>query len=183
MRTLKSGTVTANGYLASHAKRTFRSIALMCGLVFGTFGVTLAQPVLSPPAPVAYSGSTEDWTVLTMAPDGAWGAATDEYVNLAIARAIANCKKMTRAELGCGAAFKAIQAGWSLGFRCGEENIIVAESTLSGAEQAAINGEISLRQEYVPQMPPCRRVVTVDPRGVIVDRPLDVSERVDIQRR
>ena len=107
-----------------------------------------------------------------MATDGSWGVATDELISSAIARAIAGCKRMSRAELGCGAAFKAIQAGWSLGIRCGEENIIVAEITLGSAQQAAINREIDLREFYVPHMPPCKRVVTVDPRGVIIDKTL-----------
>ena len=42
-----------------------------------------------------------DFTVLTMFGD-AWGSATDPAINRAIVRAIANCKAMSGAELGCG---------------------------------------------------------------------------------
>ena len=69
----------------------------------------------------------DDWTVLTMAPDGSWGAATSISINRAIAAAIANCKMEYQREIGCGAFFTSIQAGWSLGIRCGRENIVVAE--------------------------------------------------------
>jgi hypothetical protein len=71
-------------------------------------------------------------------------------------------------DTGCGAMFKTIQAGWSLGIRCGGENIVVAEKTLAGAEQAARGREVELRQLYVPDMPSCRRVVAVDPTGSAV---------------
>ena len=39
----------------------------------------------------------------TMAPDGAWGTATDPRINRAIYLAIGNCNAMSGAELGCGA--------------------------------------------------------------------------------
>jgi hypothetical protein len=183
MRALKSEPGIVNRFPVFWIRRTFLRNALMFALVFGTFGATFAQPASSPSAPVLFGRAADDWTVLTMAPDGSWGVATDEWISSAIARAVAACKKMSQAELGCGAAFKAVQAGWSLGIRCGEENIIVAEMTLGSAEQAAINRETYLRQSYVPHMPLCKRVVTVDPRGVIVDKTLGVSGQVDIHRR
>jgi hypothetical protein len=111
----------------------------------------------------------EDWqhdfTVLTMAPDGSWGAATEPHINRAIAGAIASCKAMSRAQLGCGAYFTSIRAGWSLGIRCGREIIIVAEKILADAESRAIRRETKLRE--VRDMPACARVVMVDPNGVI----------------
>jgi hypothetical protein len=58
-----------------------------------------------------------------LVPDGAWGAATDPFVNRAIAGAIAKCKAMSGAELGCGAFLSSIRTGWSLGIRCGREII------------------------------------------------------------
>ena len=59
--------------------------------------------------------------------------------------------------------------GWSLGIRCGTENIIVAARELADAERAAINREIDLKYRYAPDMPPCRRVLSVNPDGEIVD--------------
>lgn len=108
------------------------------------------------------------WTVLTMAPDGSWGVATEMEPGRAIGRAIANCKKMYKKEIGCGAISTRIRAGWSLAMRCGSENIIAAEKTLTAAEGAAVRREHELRTVYVQDMPACRRVLTVDPLGLIL---------------
>jgi len=127
----------------------------------------ITQPARSD-SPAAL-GALEDYTtVLTMAPDGSWGAATEITTHLAIARAIGNCKAMSQSEIGCGAYFTTIRAGWSLGFRCGRDNIVVAAKDLGEAEQAAAHRERELRQLYVPDMPPCLRVVMVDSAGAVI---------------
>lgn len=112
--------------------------------------------------------ASEDWmhdfTVLTMYGD-AWGSATKPAINRAIARAIANCKVMSGTELGCGASFTTIRGGWSLGIRCGRENIIVADKNFAEAERIASWREAELRTHYVPDLPACVRVVTIDPTG------------------
>jgi hypothetical protein len=110
----------------------------------------------------------DDWTVVTMAPDGAWGSATELSVGQALARAIANCKGMSGMKLGCGAQSRAIQAGWIVAARCGDRNIVVAERRLADAERAARERETDLREHYAPDMPPCRRVLTVDPHGRVM---------------
>jgi len=115
------------------------------------------------------------WTVVTMASDGSWGVATDISVNRAIARAIADCRMMSQVELGCGAYSTTVRGGWSLGIRCGRENIIVADRNLAEAEHRARKREIELRTRYVPAMPPCARVVTVDPNGAVVKPPVEYS--------
>lgn len=138
-------------------KRFARNMTAVFAAVLGT--LLIATPTIA---------SEDHWTVLTMAPDGSWGAATSLSTNRAIAGAIVNCKTMSQSEIGCGANFTAIRAGWSLGIRCGRENIIMAAKTLADAEQAAVNREIELRQLYVPDMSSCQRVVTVDPQGAIV---------------
>jgi hypothetical protein len=139
----------------------------------------------SPPQIVSVSASDDFWTVLTMAPDGSWGTATDISTNRAIARAIGNCKAMSQAAVGCGAYFTTIRAGWSLGITCGSQNILVAEKNLADAEQAAVNRIIALRRLYVPDMPPCMRVVTVDPHGAIVapkaDDPSRRAHSIDVK--
>jgi hypothetical protein len=103
-----------------------------------------------------------------MAPDGSWGTATDPRINRAISLAIERCKAMSGAKIGCGAYQSTVRGGWSLGIRCGRENIIVADRNLAQAERRAIQRESELRNLYVPNMPPCARVVTVDPNGVIL---------------
>jgi hypothetical protein len=120
------------------------------------------------------------FTVLTMAPDGAWGTATEPLVNRAIANAIASCKAMSGAELGCGAYLTSIRAGWSLGIRCGRENIIVADRDLVEAERRALRRESQLRTEYVRDMPDCVRVATVDPSGRIVPPWPQIESTADV---
>ncbi len=112
-------------------------------------------------------GDGRYWTVLTMASGGSWGTATESEINKAIASAIARCAVISGARLGCGAQFVTIRQGWGVGFRCGNENILVAASTLADAERAAAIRESERRRLYVPDMPPCRSAVAVNPSGVV----------------
>jgi len=77
-------------------------------LSVASLAVTLATSSVATPAV-----ADDDWTVLTMAPDGLWGAATCFSINRAIAFAIANCKIAYQREIGCGAFFTSIQAGYT----------------------------------------------------------------------
>ncbi len=135
-----------------------------CGfiLMMGTLGAAVGQ-ARSPSAEF----ETAPTTVLTMALNGAWGAATDDYVGRAVSVAISDCRRRFRRVAGCGALQTTVQAGWSLGIHCGNTNILVAEKTLVEAEQAAIDQEVELRRQY-GDLPPCVRVVTVDPSGIVV---------------
>jgi hypothetical protein len=45
---------------------------------------------------------------------------------------------------------------------------MTAERTLIEAEQAAIDRELELRRFYRPDLPPCVRLVSIDPSGAIV---------------
>jgi hypothetical protein len=107
-------------------------------------------------------------TVLVMAPNGSWGAATGDSIGAATAAAIAQCKRMYRKAVGCGAYSTTIRAGWSLAIRCGDETIMAAERTLIEAEQATIDRELVLRRLYRPDLPPCVRLVSIDPSGAII---------------
>jgi hypothetical protein len=141
-------------------ERRFLGAACALALSLGALNTPLAQSYLQ--------DWERDWTVLTMAPDGAWGVATDMWMIGALARAIDDCMAMSGAELGCGAHFITNRAGWSLAFRCGDKNILMAEPTLDDAQRRARWREYELRKLYDPDMPPCTRVVTVDPDGVVV---------------
>jgi hypothetical protein len=136
--------------------------ALALGL--GTFGEPRAQSSSLASLPEWQ----RDWTVLAMSPDGAWGVATDYWMIGALSRAIRDCTQMSGKDMGCGAYFTVIRAGWSLGIRCGDKNIIMAEPTLTDAERRARWREFELRKLHDPDMPPCVRLVTVDPAGMIV---------------
>ena len=114
------------------------------------------------------SASDGLWTVLTVAPDGSWGAATESMSSRAFANAIAECQFKYRAKIGCGGYLVSAQREWILGVRCGAENILAVGRTLAEAEQFATRRESELRQSFVPDMPPCRRFVTITPQGAIV---------------
>jgi hypothetical protein len=116
-------------------------------------------------------------TVLTLARDGAWGTATETSTSQAIAFAIRDCKTKSRRLLGCGAMFTTIRSGWSVAVLCGDETIVAAATQLADAEQMAHRREIELRETYRRDMPPCERVATVNPNGMVVAPPLQTSER------
>jgi hypothetical protein len=147
--------------------------AMVCAIIISvaSTGAGSAQTALSPNPPRQVQ-TNDDWakdvTALVIAPDGTWGAATEPFPGPALGKAIANCKSKYHHEIGCGYRSTFIRAGWSLALRCGKENIIVAEKTLDAAEQAAIDAELRLRRDYKPDMPPCVRVVSVDPDGRII---------------
>ena len=102
------------------------------------------------------------------------------YANRATGIAFANCKKMSGKQIGCGALIKTMRSGWILALRCGSEVILVAEKKLKDAEDAAIAREIELRQVYVPDMPACERLFSVDPLGVVDRENLKTSVRAPI---
>jgi hypothetical protein len=68
----------------------------------------------------------------------------------------------------CGAQFVAARGDWVVANLCGDSKILATGSSLFEAEQEAVYREISLQLHYVTELPPCRRVVTVDPSGAIV---------------
>jgi hypothetical protein len=148
-----------------HLLKVLAALLLSCLLDLFAAADSLAQSNSADPA------ISEDWqrdnTVLTIAPDGAWGAATERYSNIAISRAIDMCKRRSNS-LGCGAYFSSTRSGWLVGFLCGDRNIIAAGSSLLDAERHGGEREATLRRLYAPDMPPCVRIVTVDPNGTIV---------------
>jgi hypothetical protein len=145
----------------------------------------LAASLLSVIAP-GYALDDEwqhDWTVLTLASNGAWGVATHNYIHLAIASAIRDCKAMSGGPNDCGARSSSVRAGWSVGMLCGDQPIIVAAKQLADAEQQAADRETELRQVYRPSMPPCVRVVTVNPLGVVRAPQIHATTRRDTSGR
>ena len=112
--------------------------------------------------------SDANWTVLTIAPDGTWGVATEQFVNRAIANAIARCRAQSGQWLGCGAYLVSIQGGWALGLRCGGQNILASGATLAEAVEDARYREQLLRRHYQPEMASCRRIAVVDPEGTVM---------------
>jgi hypothetical protein len=149
--------------------RSLAGAAFAAALTLGALAAAFGQSASSQPPTIEQWA--HDFTVLTMAPDGAWGAATDSHIHVAIHQALSDCTAMSGKELGCGADLTTVRGGWSLGIRCGDENIIVADRQLAEAEHRATRRERELREYYLRAMPPCARVVTVDPNGLVALTP------------
>ena len=109
----------------------------------------------------------DELTVVTLARDGSWGVATAASQGPAIAAAISDCRAMAGAPSDCGAQFVTSRGGWVIANLCGDHPIIVGADTRQEAEAAAAKREIEVRRVYVPDLPPCRRVLTVDPAGAV----------------
>lgn len=123
--------------------------------------ILLCALLLGNPAGMA---ADDDWTVLTMARDGAWGVACHDSQWRAMAEAMRFCRSMAGASgaSDCGANFAATRGGWIVANLCGGYKVLATGATLSDAETEALNREISLQQQFVPDLPPCRRVLTVN---------------------
>ena len=109
-----------------------------------------------------------EWTVVTVTRAGSWGVASDSVQPQAIAKAIQRCRAMAGPANDCGAQIMAAKGDWMVANLCGDHKIIASGSSLLDAEREALNREISLQLFYVPDLPTCKRVVTVDPTGAIV---------------
>ena len=88
-------------------------------------------------------------------------------------RCVASCRAMGNVSSDCGAQFRAARGEWVVANLCGTHRIIAAGRSLEDAERQALRSEISLQLVYVSDLPPCKRVVTVNPSGAVV-RPYEV---------
>jgi hypothetical protein len=166
---LRNLALGAGNKLAAHARhvRAFGAttvLGLACALPLGL--AAFYSPVV--PSNTSHEHWQAEVTVVAIAPDGTWGTATDALTNRAIANAIDDCKQKYPSEIGCGYRSTFVREGWSLVFRCGAQNILVAEKELADAQWAAFRQERDLRARYVPNMPACERTLMVDPQGQIV---------------
>jgi hypothetical protein len=118
-------------------------------------------------APKCVAGE-HDWTVVTLTRNGMWGVASDSSQSQAMSEAIRLCRATAGPSAGCGAQLTAAQDGWIIANLCGDHQVIATGSSLVDAEQKALNCEISLQLFYVPDLPPCKRILTVDSTGAIV---------------
>jgi hypothetical protein len=136
------------------------------GVLVGVVGGFAFAAVLAATIP-AKSWAGENWTVVTMARDGSWGAGTASSLGQAISAAIRDCRAMAVAPSDCGAQVATTRDGWALASLCGDRKIITVASNLKEAEAAARKRETDLRLYYAPGLPPCQRVLAVEPGGVV----------------
>jgi hypothetical protein len=85
----------------------------------------------------------------------------------AIAAAIRDCQAMSTAPSDCGSQFATTRGGWVVASLCGDHKVIVTGKTLEAAEQSARLREMDVLRLRSPGMPACRRVLIVDPDGVV----------------
>jgi hypothetical protein len=107
-----------------------------------------------------------DWTVVTMARNGSWGVSTDASLSLAIAAAIRDCKTMSVEASDCGSQQATVRNRWTIAWLCGEHKILASESRREDAEASALF-QLELRRAYATDIPPCRTILTVNPRGEV----------------
>ena len=135
--------------------RSRRSLPIMAVVVGCAAGVSIA---------IAAEDWEHDWTVVTMARNGSWGVGVYYPIAGAIAAAIRECRAMSNGWNDCGAALAVTRGGWTIGLHCGDYRILATGEDLKDAEATALHRENNLKQFYVPDLPACQRVLTVDPR-------------------
>jgi hypothetical protein len=124
----------------------------------------------------------EEWTVVTLARDGSWGAGTADTQSAAIAAALRKCNAMSGQRSDCGAEFTAIKNGWTIGLLCGDHRALAASTDRVATEQAAEARRSYLATLYGADLPPCRRVLTVDPEGFVIAPKVDGPKAASISR-
>jgi hypothetical protein len=137
---------------------------------------------LAGPAPPASALDLDELTVVTLAHDGSWGVATAASTAEAIAAAVRACRAMARAPTDCGARLTTTRGRWVIANLCGDHPIIAGADTRDDAEAVALEREIKVRRVYVPGLPPCRRILTVDPAGIVATTTPHHSARAKTER-
>ena len=153
----------------------FRTLSLTAaaGLLVAS-GIPLATP--------ASALDLDEVTVVTVARDGSWGVATAGSTGEAIAVAVRACRAMASAPTDCGARLTTTRGRWVIANLCGDHPIIVGADTREEAEAGATEREIEIRRAHVPDLPPCRRVLTVGPAGVVAATAQHYSTRAKTER-
>ena len=145
------------------------------------FWILASGMLLAAPTPTK-AVDLDELTVVTLARDGSWGVATAGSQGPALAAAIRDCKAMAAAPSDCGAQFVTTRGGWVVANLCGDHKIIVTAETREAAEQAAILRETDVKRFHVPDMLPCRRILTVDPGGAVLLGQAKSAPRIDARR-
>ena len=135
--------------------------------------------LVAAPQALAQAASDPEWTVLTVARSGAWGLSSARSQGEAITGAVRQCQSRSSDLDDCGAEFVAYKAGWGLAILCGDHRVLVAAGDLEEAKSAAHERIAALNQSYASGLPPCRRLLTVDPAGVLTVDPVGVAKAVN----
>jgi hypothetical protein len=134
----------------------------------GALAAGLGLLLIAAPSARGQAESDAEWTVLTVAHNGAWGLSTARSQGEAIAGALRQCQSRSPDPADCGAELVAYRIGWGLAILCGDHRVVVSADDLAAAEAAAYERIAALKQSYASGLPPCRRLVTVDPAGAVM---------------
>jgi hypothetical protein len=162
---------------AEHAA-TARPVVARRAVVRCALAVAAGIPLAAP----AVAIELDEVTAVTLARDGSWGVATGGSTGEAIAAAVRACRAMAAALSDCGAVQTTTRGRWVVGSLCGDRQIIVSTDKREDAAAAALERERETRRLYVPDLPPCRRVLTVDPGGAIAVAEPFLTQRVKAER-
>jgi hypothetical protein len=132
--------------------------------------------------PAANALDLDEVTVVTLSRDGSWGVATAASLGHAIAAAIRDCRATAATPSDCGAQFATTRGGWVVAMLCGDHKILAAAATREGAEEVAFVRERRLSQLYAMAVPPCRRVLTVEPHGSVVPVQAPAGHQTNAER-
>jgi hypothetical protein len=142
------------GSLSTDRHRRVRSWLAGCAILLAVAPSALAET----------ERSHADWTVLTVARSGAWGMSTARTQGKAIAGSLSQCQARSPEPSDCGAVQLHYKGGWALALVCGHHRVMVAARDRESAEAIAIE-RISALEQIHGTLPPCRRVLTIDPAG------------------
>ena len=141
---------------------SFRVGSVVFSVVLPAVAALVSLPAAAEPC--------SEWTVVTLALDGSWGAGTADTQGAAIASALRKCNAMSGQRSDCGAELTAIKSGWTIGFLCGAHRVLAASTERAAAEKAAEARKNYLASLYGTDLPLCRHIVTVDPEGFVVTK-------------
>lgn len=141
--------------------------AVTAGLV-GVAGVAAIFAPASTRAQIEVPEWHFDWVALTVARNGAWGAATNASIMRAMMQAIAECRRQSgTTSSDCGGEITTVRAAWSLAYACGEYTFISNGQTASDARIAAIDRAIDLKDILGLELEPCTLLVAVGTDGAV----------------
>jgi hypothetical protein len=153
--------------------RTRRQAVLSATIHVLALGLAVSHA--APRPAFAQAPSDAQWTVLTVSRDGAWGVATAPSQGEAVDGAWQQCRSKASEDNDCGAELLAYRRGWSVGILCGVHRVLATAQTFAEIEHTVERRLRSLKEHH--DLPPCRRVLTVDPFGAVTPGRLPVAER------
>lgn len=141
--------------------------------VAGVLAAVMALPLLASAPPVDAQVETPewhyDWVALTVARNGAWGAASNGSIMRAMVQAIAECRRRSGpgGSGDCGGEITTVRASWSLAYACGDYTFISNGATPADAKLAAIERAVDLKEILGFDLPPCQLLVAVNSEGKV----------------